>query len=249
MYKEDVIGDFSQTATPVIKTNLERFDKEMQVTLECDDAKAKIYYTLDGSEPTTKSKLYTKPFNISETVTIKVKAFVNGKLPSFTSVKKYERIIIVGTEFVEKPNRNYSKNYETALMDNKVGIAGNWGENWLGFYGVDAEFTIELSQPKDINKLYVGYGVCPNDWVLMPKDIKVSVSTDGVTFTEPKFAESPVYNGNTMEVKRKDYARAILNATGVKYIKVYVENYKTLPEWHDFAGEKAWIMLDEIRIE
>ena len=249
LYKEDVIGDFSQTATPVIMTNLERFDKEMQVTLECDDAKAKIYYTLDGSEPTTKSKLYTKPFNINETVTIKVKAFVNGKLPSFTSVKKYERIIIVGTEFVEKPNRNYSKNYETALMDNKVGIAGNWGENWLGFYGVDAEFTIELSQPKNINKLYVGYGVCPNDWVLMPKDIKVSVSTDGVTFTEPKFAESPVYNGNTKEVKRKDYARATLNATGVKYIKVYVENYKTLPEWHDFAGEKAWIMLDEIRIE
>ncbi|MBR6774567.1 MAG: chitobiase/beta-hexosaminidase C-terminal domain-containing protein [Bacteroidales bacterium] len=249
LYKEDVIGDFAQTATPDITSNLERFDNEMQVTISCSDANAKIYYTLDGTEPTTKSMLYTKPYNVNETVTVKAKAYSNGKLASFTSVKKYERIIIAGTEFVEKPNRNYAKNYETALMDNKVGIAGNWGENWLGFYGVDAEFTIELSQPKDINKLYVGYGICPNDWVLMPKAIKVSVSADGVTFTEPKFAESPVYNGNSKDVNRRDYARAILNAAGVKYIKVYVENYKVLPKWHDYAGEKAWIMLDEIRIE
>ena len=248
LYKEDVISAFSKVATPVIATDLERFDKEMNVTLGCDDANAKIYYTLDGSEPTQKSKLYTKPFSINKSVTVKAKAFVNGKMPSFTLIESYQRLIIAGTTFVEEPNSNYSDKKETVLMDNKCGISGNWGEGWLGFYGKDAEFVIELSQATDINKLYVGYGIQPNDWVLMPKSITVSTSVDGVNFTEEVRAESPVYN-NSENVKRREEARAIINASGVKFIKVKVESYKTLPEWHDYAGENAWIMLDEVRIE
>ena len=180
---------------------------------------------------------------------MKAKAYADGKLPSFTSVKKFERIIIAGTTFTESPNRNYAKNSEIALMDNKIGIVGNWGEDWLGFYGVDTEFIVELSQAKDINKLYIGYGICPNDWVLKPKNIMVSVSTDGKTYTEAKYAESPVYNSNSMDVRRREEARVILNASNIKYIKVSVEGYKVLPEWHDYAGEKAWFMLDEIKID
>ena len=247
LYKQNVLGDFNKVATPVITTDLTRFDNEMKVTLT-SDANAKIYYTLDGSEPTQKSKLYTKPFSINKTVTIKAKAFAANKMSSFTLMETFERLIIKGTEFVEKPNKNYSKNYETALMDARKGVAGNWGEDWLGFNGQDAEFTIELSMPTDINKLFIGYGVQPNDWVLMPKGIKVSVSTDGVTYTNPVIADFPVYN-NVKDIKRREEARANINVKGVKYIKVYVESYKTLPEWHDYAGENAWIMLDEITIK
>lgn len=248
LYKEDVFSEFSKVSTPVITADSERFDKEMKVTLSCDDSKAKIYYTTDGSEPTQKSKLYTKPFAINKSMTIKAKAFEGKKAPSFTMIKNYQRIIIAGTEFVEKPHRNYSKNYETALMDNKKGIAGNWTDNWLGFYGEDAEFVIELSQATDIEKLFIGCGIHSNDWVLMPKRITVSVSTDGKVFTEPVDAHFPVYN-KPENVKRREEARAIINVDGVKYIKVYVESYKVLPESHDYAGEKAWIMLDEIRVE
>ena len=35
----------------------------------------KLYYTLDGSEPTEKSQLYTEPFRVSKTTVVKVKAF------------------------------------------------------------------------------------------------------------------------------------------------------------------------------
>jgi hypothetical protein len=248
LYKQNVLGDFNKVATPVITTDLKRFDSKMNITLTCADANAKIYYTLDGSEPTQKSKLYTKPFSINTTTTIKAKAFAANKMSSFTLTETFERLIIKGTEFVEKPNRNYSKNYETALMDARKGVAGNWGEDWLGFNGQDAEFTIELSMPTDINKLFIGYGVQPNDWVLMPKGIKVSVSTDGVTFTNPVIADYPVYN-NAKDVKRREEAKANINVKGVRFIKVYVESYKTLPEWHDYAGENAWIMLDEITIK
>ena len=249
LYQQDVIGEFSQVTTPEITTDLERFDKKMNVTLTCADANAKIYYTLDGSEPTQKSKLYTKPFSINATATVKAKAFVANKISSFTAKKHYNRIIIAGTEYVEKPHKNYAKDSDFVLMDGKKGIAGNWGESWIGFYGNDTEFTIELSQTKDIHHLFIGCGICPNDWVLIPEKVEVSVSTDGKTFTEAVKAEFPMYNNNSMEVRRRDDARATIDVKGVKYIKVKVENVGILPEWHDYAGEKAWIMLDEIRID
>lgn len=248
LYKQDVFKTFSKVATPVITTDAERFDKPMKITVSCADAQAKIYYTLDGSEPTKKSKLYTKPFTIDESVIVKVKAFSNNMIPSFTMTENYQYLLISDTKFVEKPHDNYSKNYETALMDNKVGVVGNWSENWLGFHGKDAEFTIELSKPTDIEKLFIGYAICPNEWVLMPVGIHVSTSVDGETFTEEVKAMSPVYN-NVKDIKRREEARATLNAKGVKFIKIKVESNKVLPDWHDYAGENAWIMLDEIRID
>ena len=249
LYQQNVIGEFTQVATPEITTDLERFDKKMNVTLTCADANAKIYYTLDGSEPTAKSKLYTKPFSINTTTTVKAKAFSNNKIASFTTKKHYERIIIAGTEFVEKPHRNYATNCETVLMDGKKGIAGNWGEGWLGFYGKGAEFTIELSQATDVHHLYVGCGICPNDWVLLPRGVQVAVSKDGKKFTDFVRAEFPVYKYNAMDVRRREDARATFDVKGVKYIKVKVANVGKLPEWHDYAGEDAWIMIDEITIK
>ncbi len=249
LYQQNVIGEFTQVPTPEVTSDLERFDKEMNVTLSCADAKAKIYYTLDGSEPTKKSKLYKKPFAINETTTVKAKAFVAGKVSSFTVKKHYERIIIAGTEFVNEPNKSYCRNQETVLMDGRKGIAGNWGEGWLGFNGEGAEFTIELTQATDIHHLFVGCGICPNDWVLLPKGVYVSVSTDGHNFTDFVKADFPLYNYSTMDVRRRDDARATIDVKGVKYIKVKVDNLGKLPEWHSYAGENAWIMLDEITIK
>ena len=45
------------------------------VTITASPANADVYYTIDGSDPTTSSIHYTEPFEITETVTIKAKAF------------------------------------------------------------------------------------------------------------------------------------------------------------------------------
>ena len=64
-------------ATPIISpSDGSVFEGAAQkVKLTCATENASIYYTLDGSEPTKESALYSKAFNIKETSTVKARAF------------------------------------------------------------------------------------------------------------------------------------------------------------------------------
>ena len=163
----------------------------------------------------------------------------------------YDRHIIKSTTFVNEPAPNYSQNKETALMDGKKGIVGGYyWDNWLGFNGVDMETTIELTEPIDIKMVKIGVAHKPESWVPWPKGAWVSFSKDGKKFTEWKRAEFPAYDlPDPMQSLGRLEARAKVNEKDVKFLKIKVENQGVLPKWHPNAGEKAWIMVDEITIE
>ena len=61
------------------------------VTLFTETDDAEIHYTLDGSEPTENSKLYTGPFTIDDTTTIKAKAFRTDWFDSETATATFTR--------------------------------------------------------------------------------------------------------------------------------------------------------------
>jgi nicotinamidase-related amidase len=53
---------------------------------------AEIRYTTDGSEPTAKSTLYTAPFKVAETATLRAAAFRKGKQISLSSLSRYVKM-------------------------------------------------------------------------------------------------------------------------------------------------------------
>ena len=61
------------------------------VTLAIETSDAEIRYTLDGSEPTEKSALYTEPFTIDDTTIIKAKAFKEDWFESETATATFTR--------------------------------------------------------------------------------------------------------------------------------------------------------------
>ena len=65
------------------------FEEPFMVTLSNRTVGASIRYTLDGSEPTEESTLYTAPFTVSGTTPLRVKAFVEGWKPSFSGTHSY----------------------------------------------------------------------------------------------------------------------------------------------------------------
>ena len=76
--------------TPYVITDNKLFIDKTEISLACDTEGASIYYTLDGSDPTVKSKLYIEPFQIKKTTTVKMLAFVDDRssLPAEAVFKK-----------------------------------------------------------------------------------------------------------------------------------------------------------------
>ena len=85
--------------SPATKTVF--FRNGQPVVISCATPDAEIRYTLDGSEPTAGSALYEGSLVVSNSVTVKAKAFVEGLSPSETVQAEYVRAAIVGANLVQ----------------------------------------------------------------------------------------------------------------------------------------------------
>ena len=249
-------ADSIMVPTPEIKAmmagkeDFRMYNRPLTISMTCADPKAEIHYTTDGSEPTVKSPVYSSKFVILKTTTIKAKAFKKGSVPSFVALRQFNRLNIKNTTFVNPPVERYGKDADIALMDGKKGMSGDYYNDWLGFEGVDMEATIELAVPTKINTVKIGLCHEPQSWVMWPKGVWVSFSKDGAEFTDWQIAELPVFDRpDKMQGFGRIEARLRTDGKQWKFVRIKVENQGVLPEWHPYAGQKAWIMVDEVTIE
>ena len=82
------INNFGKfTSKPQIKTAYKKNESPPVVTIAAQ-ADEKIHYTTDGSEPSTKSDVYTKPFTINKTSVVKAIAVKEGSLAGAVASEK-----------------------------------------------------------------------------------------------------------------------------------------------------------------
>ena len=107
--------------TPMITPNGGSFWSKQEIAIESATKDAKIYYTLDGTDPTAASSLYAGPFEISEKATVKAIA-----------VKEHlENSETASAEFIRNYSSGDSDDYEpetgkgTSGSGNTAGTAGS----------------------------------------------------------------------------------------------------------------------------
>ncbi len=76
-------------AAPVISPNGGTYSGSVVVTLSTTTPESVIYYTLDGSEPTSASTLYTEPFPLTSSTTVKARAFRDGYKASDVAIAPF----------------------------------------------------------------------------------------------------------------------------------------------------------------
>ncbi|MBE6341194.1 MAG: hypothetical protein E7069_10750 [Bacteroidales bacterium] len=82
--------DDETIAAPTITETITSFVESTTVTIKAEEG-ASIYYTIDGTEPTTSSTLYSEPFVVTATATVKAIA-VKGEIVSDVTTKELTKI-------------------------------------------------------------------------------------------------------------------------------------------------------------
>jgi hypothetical protein len=101
-----------QVATPIF-TPPSGSSVPTNVTISCATTNASIYYTLDGSVPTTNSLLYTNAISLSSASTVRAVAFTIGWTPSVAAVAYYGYPAVAASAQVM---RSVSTNTNTPTM-------------------------------------------------------------------------------------------------------------------------------------
>jgi len=153
-----VISGDAQPATSSARCNSTTCDSgwytsPVSVSLQTTDGGsgvAAVRYTLDGSEPTVSSQLYTGPFTVSETTTVKFRSWDNG---DNVEPVKSQRIQIDGTAPVSSISCNGSACSGTAYeAPVTVALAATDGGS-----GVAAiRYTVDGSEPTTASPQYTG---------------------------------------------------------------------------------------------
>ena len=81
IYKKSSGGETTGVATPTFSVSGGKYYERIELSLSCTTSDASIYYTLDGTDPTSASTAYTSAITISETTTVKAIA-VSGEQTS-----------------------------------------------------------------------------------------------------------------------------------------------------------------------
>ena len=141
--------------------------------------------------------------------------------------------------------QRYAKLGETALTD---GLFGGqiFGESWVGWEGQDASFIVDLGKEKAIKSIETDFLHHLGSWILIPKSVTYSVSTDGKNYT--RAAVKTMAEDRDRKVKYVGIKHEFPQKEKVRYIRVDIEGVKYCPHWHYGVGKVCWFFLDEITV-
>ena len=215
----------------------------LQVKLECIRPDVEIRYTVDGSEPTASSSLYTDSLTVTAAQTIKSATFAQGEQMGQTLV-----LPIAWNKATGKPILGNKPNEK--LMTNGVRGSLKYTDfEWCCWEKSDhISFTIDLLQKEKLSTFTIGcitnYGMA----VHKPKSIRIAVSDDNETYREIAglhfTAEEIFREGAFIEDFSVD-----MKGTEARYVRVTAEGAGACPADHVRPGQEARVYFDEIRIE
>jgi len=164
-------------------------EKGSKIELNCDTIDTKIYYTTDGSTPTTESTLYTEPITVEEDMTIKAIAITHAS-----------EIVSVEYEVIVPKVQNPVFYPESGEVE-----SGSTVEIVCGTEGAVIHYTTDGSKPTGKSATYKEGIVIEKDTVIkaiaMKKDCTNSdIVEASYTVAKPQCG-MPIFNPEETEVK------------------------------------------------
>jgi len=153
----------------------------------------------------------------------------------------------VAIQLATPPSAKFSAKGVKSLVDGVRGTTDRMDGAWLGFEGNDFEALLDFRAARKVSRIVVGCLQEQVSWIFYPKTVEISVSDNGTGFravgktdtAEPK--EDAEISGNDVSVT---FVPVV-----ARYVRIRVVNVGVCPAWHEGAGRKAWVLVDEIGVE
>ncbi len=234
---------------PTINCESRVFKTTTSITLKSTCPTCKLYYTLDGTMPYKQSTLYSAPFKIDETTTVKAIAINEKAEESYINTATfYKKPNDWKIKIVSTYNTQYTGGGDEGIID---GIRGdkNWSKgDWQGYQGQNFEAVVDLTKETELSVFGAGFLQDTKSWILMPTKLEFYSSSDNVNFTLVTTVTGNI-DATDYRIRIKDIKSKIAKPITTRYVKVKAYNYGKLPEWHLGAGGDAFIFIDELILE
>jgi hypothetical protein len=182
---KDAVGDYSDYSTLTFNLNAPEkvaaptfspaggtYSSSQSVVLSCSTSGATVRYTVDGSEPSSTSAVYSSPIVVSSTTTVKAKAFKDGMTDSDTASATYTIIPKIATPTFSPSGGTYSSAQNVALN--------------CATEGATIHFTVDGSEPSSTSAVYSSPIVVSSTTTVKAKAFKTGMTdsdTASATYT------------------------------------------------------------------
>ncbi|MEZ4776098.1 MAG: sialate O-acetylesterase [Bacteroidia bacterium] len=235
---------------PAVQGVYDRTKDQFQVDVSyANSQNYQLFYTLDGTVPTSQSNLWNDPILVPDGTTVKVRAFAGEWGSDLVGENTFHKHLgMTGTVTYEQPfSTQYAAGGAFALIDGMYGSANFNDGLWQGWEGDDLSVVIDLGEKKDITSITTRFLQNQNQGIFLPSSVVYSLSGNGKKFDQVATFNFPVPK-HAEKNEIKPCVKTFANATA-RYIKIDAKNAGQLPAWHSRSGEKAWILADEMVVE
>ncbi len=234
--------------SPDYEVSYDKTNQTFSLSLNNELALYEIRYTLDGSEPTMNSDLYTQPITYTKSIQLHAQCFRKGFPIGFPLQKMFSTGFgdQCKVNYTNAYNKTYSGGGDKALVNNKFAIARGDDPNWQGLPQKDFEVEIDLGGPKELS--YIGLNFFQHisaTSVMLPTKVIIAISKDGASYTTVLEEAIPT-------TKKRDPIIKIIETEfqqqAISFIKISATNRGQLPDWHIRKGD-AWLFVDEVYVK
>ena len=220
-------------------------DGGVQAVLSAQGA-ADIYYTLNGTEPSLESSKYDGPINITSDCTLVANTFRPG-VPTYPTIKRFTHHKALGcpVHLLTLPKERYAGGAPVSLTDGVRGGDNFNSAEWSGWQGDPIEVVIDMNGCEEYSSVVLSTIINKPSYLFNPLTIRISVSEDGVDYSEIAYEEYPS-ESSTDPDGRKEFALSF-ECVKAPYLKVSALTSRELPVWHPKHGRRVGhLFIDEI---
>ncbi|GAB3953874.1 family 20 glycosylhydrolase [Spirosoma harenae] len=245
--------NYARTIYDAIPTSQPTADGKVSLTIATgtqgtDMPTPDIRYTENSQIPSGESPHYESPILLTKSTTIRTATFLDKKPLSQLAKVEKEYIIskatgkpytLLNAPTSGRPDKNYS------LTDGNTASIGGYEIAGVVAFSSDMNMVIDLGKSESIESVRVGFLKYTARNICLPKQVEISVSEDGKTFTPTLTAKTNAAEGGKRGIARLPFD---FTPTTARYVRIIARTIGHVPAGLRNPGKAALLALDEIEL-